>query len=164
VWALSKVEVFYEVDASELKNADRAKRYLRTLALFAMYFLILLVLYQFLFEFSLIVLFVILMFTPPAIIPSIAKYRITNFGIIDPKERAIPLRPEYRFVANEQRKFVSVYKGRRQIFMLYTPEPMRVMRILERVSKIAKPPEEMLEAEEIEPEEGETPSSKEGGD
>jgi len=131
-----------------LKNADRAKRYLRTIGMFALYFLILLVLYPYLYEFSLIVLFVILMFTPPAIIPSLAKYKITNFGIIGPKERAVPLYSEYRFVANEKRKFVSVFKGRREIFMLYTPEPMKVMRILEKVSKIAKPPDEMLEAEE----------------
>lgn len=147
---LSEFQVFYEVDASNLKDADKTKRYLRTIGLIALYFGIVMVLYFLILELSLIVLFIMLMFLPPAFVPSVAVYKITDNGIIDFKGRTIPVYPEYRFVANEERKFVSVFKGRRELFMLYTPEPMRVMRILERVSRIIKRKEE--EAREMEEE------------
>lgn len=148
---LSESQVFYEIDAANLKDADKSKRYLRTVGLIALYFGIVMVLYFFILELSLIVLFVLLMILPPAFVPSIATYKITDDGIIDFKGRTIPVYPEYRFIANEERKYVSVFKGRRQLFMIYTPEPMRVMRILERVSKIIRRKEE--EAREMEEEE-----------
>jgi len=145
---LSEFQIFYEVDATNLKDADKTKRYLRTIGFIALYFGIVMVLYFFILELSLIVLFVLMMILPPVFIPSVAAYKITDDGIIDFKGRTIPIYPEYRFVANEERKFVSVFKGRRELFMLYTPEPMRVMRILERVSKIIRRKEE--EAKEVE--------------
>ncbi len=153
-----QIEVFYEVDATELKDRDKKRRYMRTIGLLALYFLIMLILYPYIFELSLIVLFILLFFLPAPFVPSLAAYKITNYGIIDSiKDRKIPLKPEFRFIANVERKFVSVFKGRRELFMLYTPEPMRVMRILERVSKIAKPPEELekMELEELMKKEGE---------
>jgi len=138
-----KVEVFYEVDATELKDADKKNRYLRTIGLLALYFVLMLIMYPFILELSLIVLFILLFFLPPPFVPSVASYKITNYGIIDIKDRLLPIKPEFRYVANVKRNFVSVFKGRRELFMLYTPEPMRVMKILERISKIAKPPEEL---------------------
>lgn len=146
---LSEFQVLYEVDASDLSAADKGKRYLRTTGLLALYFGLVTVLYLFILELSLIVLVILLMFLPPPFVPSVAIYKITDDGIVDFKGRTIPISYEYRFVANEERKFVSVFKGRRELFMLYTPEPMKVMRILERVSKmVRRREEEILKSDE----------------
>jgi len=131
-------KVLYEVDATNLKDSDKHRRWLRSAAFISIYLVIVYILYFFIFELSLIVLLAIMFFTPSWYIPSLAVYKITDKGIVDDKEHIIPIHSKYKFIANEERKFVTIKKGRRELFMIYTPEPMYVMRLLESLSKSLK--------------------------
>ena len=131
-----ELEVFYETNAADLKDADRSKRWMRTIGFIGLYFIFTVVLYNIIFELSLIVLFLIMMFSPSPFIPTIAEYKITNKGILLSDGRKISINPEYKFIANEERNFVDIKKGRRDVLLVYTSEPMRVMKILEKVAEL----------------------------
>ncbi|MEM2137322.1 MAG: DUF2208 family protein [Candidatus Methanomethylicia archaeon] len=130
-------EVFYETNASELSDKDKNYRRIRAVGLILFYLIIAFALFLFLDVLAMIVVFVIMWFSPYPFIPTFAIYKITDRAVVDDKGRRLEITPEYRFVINEKHGYVGLKKGRRFVLWLYTKEPERVTKFLERVSRIS---------------------------
>jgi len=125
-------ETLYEIEASDLKTADRRMRILRSVGIFILEMLLLLGLFM-VFGLLAIAIFLLAVFlflpSPAVIVP--AKYRITSAGVIHDGAKMIPFKRNYKVRMNEKRKFVSMLHRRRGEFLrLYTPEPSRVLQIV----------------------------------
>jgi len=125
-------ETLYEIEASDLKTADRRMRILRSVGIFILEMLLLLGLFM-VFGLLAIAIFLLAVFlflpSPAVIVP--ARYRITNAGVIHDRAKMIPFKRNYKVRMNEKRKFVSMLHRRRGEFLrLYTPEPSRVLQIV----------------------------------
>jgi len=132
-------EVMYEVDATEFKAEDRRKRVIRSILVFAFQIVFILVLVMFLGILALVVFFVAMYtFLPTAIVSTPSRYKLTNQGVVLNERVMFPLKMGHRFRPNEGRKFVSVlYRWRGEVLRLYTPDPKRVITILDKL--IPKP-------------------------
>ena len=122
----------YEVEASELKSADRRMRIFRSIGIFILEMVFLLGLFMVfgLFAIAIFLLAVILFLPSPAVIVP-ARYRITSAGVIHGEARMIPFKRNYKVRMNEKRRFISMLHSRRGEFLrLYTPEPSRVLKIV----------------------------------
>ncbi len=125
-------ETLYEIEASDLKTADRRMRILRSVGIFILEMLLLLGLFMVfgLLAIAIFLLAVLLFLPSPAVIVP-AKYRITSAGVIHDRAKMIPFKRNYKVRMNEKRKFVSMLHRRRGEFLrLYTPEPSRVLQIV----------------------------------
>jgi len=133
------VKVLYEVNVTDLKMADRKKRILRSAVLFIFQLALIFVLVSILGIWAILIfLLAIYMILPTPLIPVPSKYKITSQGVMLNERRVFSLKRGYRLRSNEKRKFVSVLHGRRgEMLRLYTPEPKRVIRILDEL--IPKP-------------------------
>lgn len=132
-------EVLYEVDATELKTEDRRKRVVRSILVIVFQVAFILVLVWFLGMLALVV-FLVAMYTflPAAIVPTPSRYKLTSQGVVLDERVMFPLKRGHRFRPNEGRKFVSVlHRWRGEVLRLYTPEPKRVITILDQL--IPKP-------------------------
>ena len=133
------VEVLYEVDATELKAEDRRRRVVRSILVVAFQIAFILVLVLFL-ELLALVVFLVAMYTflPNAIVPTPSRYKLTSQGVVLDERVMFPLKRGHRLRPNEGRKFVSVlHRWKGEVLRLYTPEPKRVITILDQL--IPKP-------------------------
>jgi len=132
-------EVLYEVDATELKTGDRKKRMMRSFLVVVFQVAFILVLVWFLGLLALVVFFVAMYtFLPAAIVPTPSRYKLTSQGVVLNERVMFTLKRGHRLRSNEGRKFVSVlHRWRGEILRLYTPEPNRVITILDQL--IPKP-------------------------
>lgn len=141
-------KVLYETNAVELSNNDKNYRRLRAIGLLSFYFTLAFILFLFIDVLAMIVVFVVMWFSPYPFIPTFSIYKITDRAVIDNKGRRLDITPEYRFFTNLKHSYVGLKKGRRSVLWLYTNEPDKVVNILENVSKLCY--ERMLkEREEI---------------
>lgn len=133
------VKVLYEANVTDLKMADRKRRILRSAVLFILQLALIFVLVSILGVWAILIfLLAMYMILPTPIIPVPSKYKITSQGVMLNERRVFSLKRGYRLRSNEERKFVSVLHRRRgEIFRLYTPEPKRVIKILDEL--IPKP-------------------------
>ena len=131
----------YEVDAASLKAADRTKRVLRAVAVIALQLAFLFLLTWLIGLYALVVyLIAALTFLPNPVVPTPSKYKITSDGVLfDNGRKIFVLREGYRLKLNEERRFVSVLqRWRGEIFRLYTPEPRKVLKILDQLIQRAE--------------------------
>jgi len=131
-----KEEVLYETDATELSVNDKNYRRLRAIGLLSFYFTLAFILFLFIDVLAMIVVFVVMWFSPYPFVPSFAVYKITDKAVVDNKGRRLEITPEYKFQANLRHSFVSLRKGRRSVLWLYTNEPNKVVEVLEKVSSM----------------------------
>ncbi|MEM0084261.1 MAG: DUF2208 family protein [Candidatus Methanomethylicia archaeon] len=149
-------KVLYETNAVELSNNDKNYRRLRAIGLLSFYFTLAFILFLFIDVLAMIVVFVVMWFSPYPFIPTFSIYKITDRAVIDNKGRRLDITPEYRFFTNLKHSYVGLKKGRRSVLWLYTNEPDKVINILENVSKLCyermlkerEETEEMLEGRE----------------
>jgi len=130
-------KVLYEVDAKDLKMADRKKRNLSSLISIIAQLALLFILAA-LFDIwgALIFILVMFVFLPLPIVPAPSKYEITSQGVKVNESRVFALKKDYTIRFNEERKFVSVRQRRKgEALRLYTPEPEKVIKILEELIK-----------------------------
>ncbi len=130
-------KVLYEVDATDLKMADRKKRNISSLVSIIAQLALLFILAA-LFDIwgALIFILVMFVFLPLPIVPAPNKYKITGQGVKVNESRVFALKKDYTLRFNEERKFVSVRQRRRgEALRLYTPEPEKVIKILEELIK-----------------------------
>jgi len=132
-------EVLYEVDATELKAEDRRRRVVRSILVVTFQVAFILVLVLFLGMLALVV-FLVAMYTvlPNAIVPTPSRYKLTSQGVVLDERVMFSLKRGQRLRPNEGRKFVSVlHRWRGEVLRLYTPDPNRVITILDQL--IPKP-------------------------
>ena len=130
-------KVLYEVDATDLKMADRKKRNISSLVSIIAQLALLFILAA-LFDIwgALIFILVMFVFLPLPIVPAPSKYEITSQGVKVNESRVFALKKDYTIRFNEERKFVSVRQRRKgEALRLYTPEPEQVIKILEELIK-----------------------------
>jgi hypothetical protein len=130
----TRPRVLYEIDATELKMADRTNRILRSLGILAAEILLIFVVAYFLDIYGVIVLFVVIVFllpSPVALAPS--KYKITKQGILLNGEKAFPLGKKHRLRVNQNRNFISIRERKGEVLKLYTTETEKVMKILDKL-------------------------------
>ena len=131
-----KEEVLYETDATELSVNDKNYRRLRAIGLLSFYFTLAFILFLFIDVLAMIVVFVVMWFSPYPFVPSFAVYKITDRAVVDNRGRRLEITPEYKFQVNLRHSYVSLRKGRRSVLWLYTNEPNKVVEILEKVSSM----------------------------
>ena len=127
-------EVLYEFDASALKSYDKFRRILRSLSLWVLELIIILVVMYMFGLIGLVIAFIIIFLlpTPFAMVPS--KYKIIGRSIICDGRREIPIQSWFRIRANEDRNYISIHHPRRgEILRLYTSEPTRLLEVIKEV-------------------------------
>lgn len=129
------VKVLYEVDATDLKRADRGKRILRSAVMFILQLAFIFILVS-IFGWLAILIFLLaaFVFLPVPIIPAPSRYRITKQGVMLDERRGFSFKKGHKLRANEGRKFVSIlHRLKGETFRLYTPEPKKLIKILDKL-------------------------------
>jgi hypothetical protein len=133
----TRPRVLYQVDATDLKMADRTTRILRSIGILAAEIVLIFVVSYLLGDlaiYGVIVLFVVIVFllpSPVALAPS--KYKITKQGILFNGEKTFPLGKKYRLRVNQNRNFISIRDRKGEVLKLYTTESEKVMKILDKL-------------------------------
>ncbi len=135
----TRTRVLYEIDAANLKLADRNKRISISVG-FASVELALVFIVSYLMgttELMLVgfvlLLIVVFFFLPTAFPFAPAKYKITKQGIFFNGEKAFPLAKKHRLKVNQNRNFISVRERKGEVLKLYTTETEKVMKILDKI-------------------------------
>jgi len=128
--------VLYEAEVTDLKMEDKNKRILRFVTILANELALLFLLGIFLGIIGLIIGAVVMwVFLPFPLVRTPNRYQITNKGIICDGNRYVELKTDFKFKLNEERKLISIYRGRKEILNIYSPEPDKVLDILNRLVK-----------------------------
>ena len=131
--------VLYEVDATDLKMADRKKRITGSAGIFAAELLLIIFIAYLLDIWAIPLIILLVTFLPSPFVPIPSKYKITNQGVSLNGKNVFQMRPDHKLVANEIRKFVSVRHRRRgEVLKLYTPDSEKVMKILDKLIKTSE--------------------------
>ena len=135
-------EILYQSDSTDLKNADRKPRAVRSVLIFLLDIAILYGLFFILIILGLgniLILMIIfvglsILLLPAPILITPGSYRILPRGVDTDGKRLIPLKASYKTKVNSRRKYVSILHQRRGEFMrLYSREPQDLQRIIQKV-------------------------------
>ena len=136
---LMSVKVLYEVDATDLKVADRRRRILRSAIMFILQVAFIFALVVF-FGWLAILIFLLAayVFLPLPIVQTPGKYKVTDEAVMLDERRGFSFKKGHKLRANEERKFVSIlHRLKGEILRLYTPESKKLVKILDKLIRKA---------------------------
>lgn len=132
-----KPKVLYHADVTDLKIADRKKRILFASILIIAHLTLVFVVALFIGLWAILVYILLMyLFLPSPVVLAPSRYNINSQGLKIDESKTFPLKKNYTFRPNGNRKFVSIRNRRKgELLRLYTPEPEKVAEILENLVK-----------------------------
>jgi uncharacterized membrane protein len=127
-----KEVVLFEDEVSDLKAADKAKRWGRAVLLLVGQMALLLALYLFLRLIGLFIGMILLFFVIPSpFISAPNRYRVTNLGLsIDRGTLRFSSKLKLGLKINRERRYVAILRKNREIMWLYSHDVERLYNVL----------------------------------